>query len=452
MQSIMLIMCRNALALLLMLLIACSDARVPRAPYPDRTNQLIASLGIRAEKYNPRQLPSNMLPQLTDVDRDYRQLFLDTRRTALNWALDNLEAINRRARREGKMQKIMPPQLPFPCPLNNTRSRTVPTSVERLRPGDIDIIAAMGDSISAGNGIMSTNALHMLNEFRGMVFSGGGLGSWRTLLTLPNILKVFNPKLYGYATGNALVVNHQISHLSIAEPMVMSHDLLYQARVLIDLLQRDPHVDMQQHWKLVTIFVGSNDLCTDMCHWDDPQKFLDQHARDLRDAFRLLRDNVPRLVINLIAVPNILLTMKHMQRVPLPCFMVQRIACHCLISDRMTSAQRRQRQQTILRWQQIDMAVARLPEFQREDFAIVAHPVVTNMTTPLLADGQVDWRIFSNDCFHFSQRTHAMVSNQLWNSMLLPDELKPRPNQLPEPFERFLCPSEEHPYLIVRPS
>lgn len=452
MQSTMPVMCRNARALIVMLLITCSDARVPRAPRPDRTNNLIASVGIRAQKYNPRQLHHNTLPQFTDVDRNYRQLFLDSRRTSLNWALDNLEMINRRARREGKMQNVLPSKVPFPCPLNNTRSPTVPNSVECLRPGDIDIIAAIGDSISAGNGIMSTNAFHMLNEFRGLGFSGGGLGSWRSFLTLPNILKVFNPKLYGFATGNALVVNHQISHLSIAEPMIMSHDLLYQARVLIDLMQRDPHVDMQRHWKLVTVFVGGNDLCSDMCHWDDPQLFLDQHARDLRKAFRLLRDNVPRLLINLIAVPNILLTFKHMKRVPLPCFAIQRIVCHCLCSDQITPAQRRQREDTILRWQQVDLAVARLPEFQRQDFAIVAHPVVTNMTSPMLSDGQIDWRIFSHDCFHFSQRTHAMVSNQLWNSMLLPDELKPRPNQLPEPFEKFLCPSEEHPYLVVRPS
>ncbi|KAH8403033.1 hypothetical protein KR222_003484, partial [Zaprionus bogoriensis] len=441
--------CCRSLAHTVLLLLACSAVRARQS----RTDHLIASTGIRPQRYNTGLLETNdLLPQYTDIDRDYRRLFLNTRRTTLNWALQNLEMINARSRREGKMQKVVPSHVPFPCPLNNTRSRTVPTSVERLRPGDIDIIAALGDSISAGNGIMSSHALDLINEFRGLAFSGGGLGNWRSFLTLPNILKVFNPKLYGFATGNALVANHQVSHLSIAEPMIMSHDLLYQARVLIDLLQRDPHVDMQRHWKLVTVFVGGNDLCSDMCHWNDPQVLLDQHAKDLRQAFRLLRDNVPRLLINLIVVPNIMLTMKHMIGVPVQCYMVQRIACHCLISDHITPAESRQRQETILRWQQIDLAIARLPEFQRKDFAIIAHPVVSNMTSPLLPDGKIDWRIFSHDCFHFSQRTHAMVSNQLWNSMLLPDELKPRPNQLPEPFERFLCPSAEQPYLVVRPS
>ncbi|KAL7740716.1 hypothetical protein ACLKA6_000080 [Drosophila palustris] len=447
-------MYRNIFALVvLMLIISTHRILAHRSRRENRSDRFLASVGLKIRHYNPRQLDSHDLPLYTNIDRDLRQFLLTARGTTLNWAMQNIESLKQRSRREGKMQKVMPDQVPFPCPLNNTRSRIAPTSVERLRPGDIDIIAAIGDSLSAGNGIMSATAFDMLNEFRGLAFSGGGLGDWRTYLTLPNILKVFNPQLYGYATGNSLVVNHRISHLSIAEPMIMSRDLVYQARVLIDLMRRDPHVDLQRHWKLLTVFVGNNDLCSDICHWNDPQSAIDQHARDLRKAFRLLRDHVPRLLINLIVAPNIQLTMSRLTgAVSLQCFMVHRLACNCLISDRLSPAQRRQRQETILRWQQVDLAVARLPEFQRQDFAIIAHPMITNMTTPVLPNGKTDWRLFSHDCFHFSQRTHAMVSNLLWNSMLLPDEQKPRPNVLPQPFQWFRCPTEDQPYLVVRPS
>ncbi|XP_034472872.1 phospholipase B1, membrane-associated-like [Drosophila innubila] len=445
-------MYRNIFALFVLMLIASTNAGAHRNRRENRSDRFLASIGLKVRRYNPRQLDSHDLPLYTNIDRDLRQLLLTARGTTLNWAMQNIESLNQRSKREGKMQKVVPSQVSFPCPLNNTRSPIAPTSVERLRPGDIDIIAAIGDSLSAGNGIMSTTAFDMLNEFRGLAFSGGGIADWRTYLTLPNILKVFNPKLYGYATGNSLVVNHQVSHLSIAEPMIMSRDLLYQARVLIDLMRRDPHVDLQRHWKLLTVFVGNNDLCSDICYWNDPQSAVDQHARDLRKAFRLLRDNVPRLLINLIVAPNIQLTMSRLTGISLQCFMVHRLACNCLISDRLSSAQRRQRQETIHRWQQVDLAIARLPEFQRKDFAIIAHPMITNMTTPMLPNGETDWRLFSHDCFHFSQRTHAMVSNLLWNSMLLPDDQKPKPNVLPQPFQWFRCPSEDQPYLVVRPS
>ncbi|KRK02310.1 uncharacterized protein Dyak_GE27471 [Drosophila yakuba] len=84
------------------------------------------------------------------------------------------------------------------------RSTERPTSVHRLRPGDIDVIGAMGDSLTAGNGIFATNLLHVTVENRGVVWSIGGQYDWRKYLTLPNILKEFNPNLYGYATKDGI--------------------------------------------------------------------------------------------------------------------------------------------------------------------------------------------------------------------------------------------------------
>lgn len=70
------------------------------------------------------------------------------------------------------------------------RSAKIPTSVHRLRPGDIDVIAAMGDSLIAGVGLFASNVFHILVENRGASALGGGQGNWRQYLTLPNILKV----------------------------------------------------------------------------------------------------------------------------------------------------------------------------------------------------------------------------------------------------------------------
>ncbi|XP_017046497.1 phospholipase B1, membrane-associated [Drosophila ficusphila] len=441
----------NYKLLLLFLLLSTGVSAKRRVRRQNRSDQLLADIGVRATAFEPRAL-ENGIPQYTDIDQDLRHLFVNTRQTTLNWALNNIEALSSRGRREGKLQSLVPKKVPFFCPTNNTRSSDPPTSVERLRPGDIDIIAAFGDSLSAGNGILSNNFIDMINEFRGLAFSGGGVADWRRFVTLPNILKVFNPQLYGFAVSNSLVVNHRSSRLNIAEPMVMSRDLPFQARVLVDLLRRDPRVDMKRHWKLLTVYVGNNDICSDLCHWDSPQAFLDQHARDLRQALRLLRDHVPRLLVNLIGVPNIPQVLGTMTHVPLQCFVVHRVGCHCLVNDRLNRTQLAERRQTLLRWQQLDVEIARLPEFHRPDFAVVAHPLLTNITAPKLPDGQTDWRFFSHDCFHFSQRGHAIISNLLWNSMLLPDDQKPRPSVIPRLFERVVCPTAEQPFFVVRPS
>lgn len=52
------------------------------------------------------------------------------------------------------------------------------------------MIGAMGDSASAGYGAIASTIFQAAVENRGVSWSGGGQGTWREFLTLPNILKV----------------------------------------------------------------------------------------------------------------------------------------------------------------------------------------------------------------------------------------------------------------------
>lgn len=56
--------------------------------------------------------------------------------------------------------------------------------MHRLRPGDIDVIGALGDSLTAGNGALATNVLQVLIENKGVSWSIGGQGTWRKYLTV----------------------------------------------------------------------------------------------------------------------------------------------------------------------------------------------------------------------------------------------------------------------------
>lgn len=65
-------------------------------------------------------------------------------------------------------------------------------------------VKAMGDSLTAGNGAMALNIMQVVIENKGVSWSIGGQGTWRKYLTLPNILKEFNPNLYGYSLSDSL--------------------------------------------------------------------------------------------------------------------------------------------------------------------------------------------------------------------------------------------------------
>lgn len=408
-----------------------------------KVDKILAHLiGQRTVDDVHKALKGNVL--ITDLDRNMRHIFVNLRRFSMESA--DMDQIFAKNRAEGKMQPIIPPTQPFPCDLSYARSTFPPTSVHELRPGDIDVIASLGDSLSAGNGIMSDGVLHILNEFRAFSFSGGGYGDWRSYLTLPNIMRVFNPNLYGYSTKNELTVD-STSRLNIAEPMIMSRDMPFQARVIIDRMRQDPNVDMENHWKLVTIFVGNNDICSDMCHYDNATEFVHLHELDMHRTLTLLRDNVPRLLINLVPVPNIVVTLHPMQNVPFGCFAVHHFGCHCIFSHAVGEKELHEAYDRITRWHEVDQYIAQLPQYQTNDFAVVYQPYITRVVAPKLENGEIDFRYFASDCFHFSQLGHAAMANSLWNNMLQPVGQKQLKMVLP--FRHFECPTEQRPYIAT---
>lgn len=71
-----------------------------------------------------------------------------------------------------RLQPVISTSIPFPCAnltrIGVGRSLEKPTSVHKLRPGDIDVVAALGDSLIAGNGALEEFALGTMIEHRGV--------------------------------------------------------------------------------------------------------------------------------------------------------------------------------------------------------------------------------------------------------------------------------------------
>ena len=61
----------------------------------------------------------------------------------------------------------------------------------------IEVVGALGDSLTVGVGARAESILDIGTEYRTVSFSIGGEGTWRDMVTLPNLLKLFNPDLYG---------------------------------------------------------------------------------------------------------------------------------------------------------------------------------------------------------------------------------------------------------------
>ncbi|XP_020299252.1 phospholipase B1, membrane-associated-like, partial [Pseudomyrmex gracilis] len=128
----------------------------------------------------------------TDLDSSINLMLL---RIFRNWTYDTFGKTGTEARylqaakTTKRTQSPVPINISFPCDVTNGRSPVVPDSVRKLKPGDIDVIAAIGDSFTAAAGAFATSIVHILIENRGISPSGGGQATWREFLTLPNIIK-----------------------------------------------------------------------------------------------------------------------------------------------------------------------------------------------------------------------------------------------------------------------
>lgn len=97
----------------------------------------------------------------------------------------------------------------------------------------------MGDSLTSATAANSVGLWEVLVENRGLSWCIGGQGTWRTHLTLPNILKVFNPKLFGFSLTDSYNV-HRTAQFNIAENIATTSDMPYNAAALMERMKQDP--------------------------------------------------------------------------------------------------------------------------------------------------------------------------------------------------------------------
>lgn len=326
--------------------------------------------------------------------------------------------------------------VPFDCDIL-PRSDSVPTSVHALRPGDVDVVAAMGDSLTAARGAKG-GVFGLLSDYRGLSWSAGGDGDYNFMT---NILKRYNPNLYGYSTGRG-DRDSRGAGLNVAKTGDDATDIVEQAELLVARMEADSKVDMQNHWKVITIFIGGNDLC-DFCL--DRSKFSakNYHAR-LEKALDILHEKIPRAFINLVEVLNV--DMANELADGLFCSALHIYACNCAAYPRNAAAF-----QELIdlkdKYQESARELAFMDKYAgRDDWTIVLQPFYRHTRLPRTSDGDVDYSYFAADCFHHSAKGQEAAGISLWNNMVEPVGGK---QESWSEDGKAVCPSEAWPYLYT---
>lgn len=289
-------------------------------------------------------------------------------------------------------------------PLGDCPSVPVPPdtdNVNNLRPGNIKVVMAMGDSITAAMSAKDSTFLS-LKEYRGISYSIGGD---KGVTTMPNILKQYTQQ--GFPIGPATGVGQRsmkTNGLNGAVSGAINKDMVGQAHWLVEELKKNTAVDFQKDWKVLTLWIGSNNLC-DVCE-DANNNNVANYEKYVTEALEYLYANVPRVFVNLAV--NLDITQLDNINSGL-CNILHSIACACVTSDRETVYQ------SNIAYQQMAPIIA-------QKFASRNNPEFTVVVQPFLEHTLIQERseLSAADCFHPSAYSHQVAAVALWNNMITP--------------------------------
>jgi phospholipase B1 len=325
-------------------------------------------------------------------------------------------------------------------------SQTIPTSVHALRPSDIKVIAALGVSITAGNGIRATKPWQVFAVVnRGESYSVGGDRNLEDgVVTLANILRKYNEDLKGFSQCSKTLRNVKMSSFNVAVPGATNLGLENQAESLIKKMMADATVDFEKDWKVITLFIGGNDLCQ---HCVRANLTGEMHKEGIRKSLDRLYKHVPRAFVNVQAmldvgmVPDLI----HPGAEEL-CDTLHSIECACP-SNNITSRSEMRRLQLEI-FDKIEELINTGKYDSRDDFTVVLQPHLRDQKPFFFPNGAIDMSYIAPDCFHPSYKSHHAFAFMLWNTMLTPLGSKPF-EYAEKDFPDYVCPTEEHPYFYT---
>jgi len=314
------------------------------------------------------------------------------------------------------------PKLPSPPPADN---------VNRLKPGNIKVTMAVGDSISAGFAMKAGHFWDVKTdfvEFRGSVFSIGGDDGE---MTIPNFLRNYNPDIVGPSVNFTLPLDAVsfddhilvpwdplITHLNGAQSSARIEDVPAQVDYIIEQLYTtySKKVDMKKDWKLFTIFIGANNICPSCNNrtYSQPDFYEDYLEAILAQIYT----NIPRTFVNVVPLFNISQVWTIHNTDPYCVFMWDTLCkgeCGCL-TDNSTAEDRAIMDQTSVEFNDriykvVNSWIAKdLPEF-----TVRVQPFIQDLVIPL--DIGV-YFVSELDCFHPSLYADQAFAIGLWNNMM----------------------------------
>ncbi|ELU02977.1 hypothetical protein CAPTEDRAFT_121773, partial [Capitella teleta] len=283
-----------------------------------------------------------------------------------------------------------------------------------LRPADVKIIAALGDSITAGHGVGAENLIAVVSQNRGEVWSHGGDESLEfPVITLTNVIRKFSPAVRGYSFCGSTTLNVRKSAFNLAEAGARNVHLPQQTEDLIARMKNDTTIDYQNDWKVVTILLGGNDLCG-YCK-NEESNSPENYVKNFQIALDTMMEEMPRTFVN-VKVMLDTTPLYNMTDDSGWCDFMHEQFCSCLMTEDGRSEMRNV--QLGYYYGMRDLIDSGRYDVS-DSFTVVLQPHLRDQK-PFIdpTTGRYDLSYVSPDCFHPSRVAHEGFAFMIWNMMV----------------------------------
>lgn len=198
----------------------------------------------------------------------------------------------------------------FNCPQVATEP---PSSVHQLHPSNIDVIAALGDSVSVAQAARSSSYSDLLQKYPGVSFATGDdvelkeqatlfskpSQSLKTIFLFPDMFRQFSPQIRGGSSDHI----RRFYDFNFAVAGSFSHELPDQAIRMVNTFERRLRRDNSKTWKFVNLFIGHNDFCK-YCT-NETLYGSETFTKSIRAALSIIRKKVPNVFVNIMPPINV---------------------------------------------------------------------------------------------------------------------------------------------------
>ncbi|ORZ13271.1 hypothetical protein BCR42DRAFT_330935 [Absidia repens] len=201
------------------------------------------------------------------------------------------------------------------CPALTART-SPPKDITDLRPDDIKVLGALGDSIMAGYvmmGVSSSLDPNALVEFRGQSYA---IGADSDAITLANFMNHYQPAKKGPSVGSHLATtcNNSCSQsqyrpdkdvLNGALSGAMAFNLEVELGYVLSRMKSISGVDVENDWKMITLQIGSNDQCASCNTTNSDKVTAEQYGASVEAAVKSIQSQSPKTIVNIIGAFNV---------------------------------------------------------------------------------------------------------------------------------------------------